>query len=75
MCSSKNLLATVWNFPLVKAQGLRACQLHDIPGTRTVDVVDQLAAAGPYTFKEADSIVASALTVYCPWNLHDAGHP
>jgi hypothetical protein len=66
---------TIWNFPLVKAQGLRACRENDIPGTRTIDVIDELAASGPYTWEEASNIVSSAITIYCPWNLHERGHP
>jgi hypothetical protein len=65
----------IWNFPLVKAQGLHACQLDNIPGARTLDVIDALAVAGPYTWEDAESIVSSAFVIYCPWNLHSAGHP
>jgi hypothetical protein len=64
----------IWNFPLVKAQGLQACQLDNTPGVRTIDAIDQLEAAGGYSRDDAENIVASAFVIYCPWNLHSAGH-
>jgi hypothetical protein len=61
---------TIWNFPLVKAQGLRACQL-ETSGMSGVSVRDAIAAEG-YTWEDANNIASSADVAYCPWNLH---HP
>jgi hypothetical protein len=53
---------TIWNFPLVKAQGLQACQRMD-NGERPVDASDDLVAAAGYTFDDAVSITSAATTI------------
>jgi hypothetical protein len=65
----------IWNFPLVKAQGVDACQLASIPGSRTGDIINGLVADSSYPWEDAEIIVSSAFVVYCPWNLPSAGHP
>lgn len=57
---------TIWDYPLVKWQGLHACQL-ETNGTPRTAVVDALAATG-YRWQDAESIVISAEVIYCPWN-------
>jgi hypothetical protein len=61
---------TVWNFPLVRAQGLQACA-HETGGEQGYQVVDDLSAAG-YAWDDANNIVSSATVIYCPWNLSPA---
>lgn len=64
---------TIWNFALVKAQGLWACQ-QETNGMGHGYAVDNIAAAG-YTTDDATSIDSAASTVYCPSNLYPpAGH-
>jgi hypothetical protein len=58
----------IWNFPLVKAQGVQACQLQD-QGADALTALHQLEAQGGYSFEAANSIVSSAMVVYCPWYL------
>ena len=59
---------TVWNFPLVKAQGLQLCQEMD-NGERQAAATNDLMAAAGYTFDDAASISAAAVTIYCPQHL------
>jgi hypothetical protein len=63
----------IWNFPLVKAQGLAACQRMDNGETPYQATTDLEAPAGPYTFDDASSITSSATVIYCPW--HNAPLP
>jgi Protein of unknown function (DUF732) len=53
------------NPPLVRAQGLQACQRID-DGVDPVDASDMLMAEGPYSWDVASSIVASATVFLCP---------
>ena len=55
---------TVWNFPLVRAQGLEACQRWD-NGVMLLDAVHALMYEGPYSFDQANAITSSAATAYC----------
>lgn len=55
---------TITNFPLVRAQGLLACQRQD-DGVDGLDTVHMLQAEGPYSFDVANSIVSAAVVTYC----------
>jgi hypothetical protein len=59
---------TVWNFPLVKTQGLQLCQQMD-NGERQAAATNDLMAAGPYSFDDAATISAAAVNIYCPSHL------
>lgn len=56
------------NPPLVRAQGLQACQRMD-DGVDKLDVIDMLMAEGPYSFDTASNIVATAVVYYCSEHL------
>jgi hypothetical protein len=55
----------ITNFPVLRAQALRACRSED-NGMSGLDVVDQLAAEGPYSWDDANNIVSAAEVAYCP---------
>ncbi|QNJ90963.1 DUF732 domain-containing protein [Mycolicibacterium fluoranthenivorans] len=59
---------TISNPALIRDQGLRACELQD-SGLTALDAIDQLQAAGPYSFDAANRIVAAASIAYCPDNM------
>jgi hypothetical protein len=66
---------TVWNFPLVRAQGLEACQRW-ANGATLLDPIYILMAEGPYSFDQANAITSSASTAYCiPAFARAAGTP
>jgi hypothetical protein len=54
----------ITNFPLVRAQGLLACQRLD-NGLEAIDTVHLLQAEGPYSFDVANSITSAAVVIYC----------
>jgi hypothetical protein len=56
---------TVWDFPLVRVQGLLACQRQD-NGIDGLTVRDMLQSEGPYPWKAANAIVSAADVIYCP---------
>lgn len=59
----------IWDFPLIRAQGIEACQREDAGETpmQTTYHLDQ-KYGGPYTFEDASNITAAADTIYCPWH-------
>jgi len=57
----------VMDFGLVKAQGLRACQL-ETNGMSNLNATYDLQYVGGYTFEQANGITSAADTIYCPWN-------
>lgn len=59
---------TITNFPLIRAQGLQACQRQD-DGMDGLDAVHLLQEEGPYSFDVANSIVSAAAVAYCRDNL------
>jgi hypothetical protein len=59
---------TLTNPPLVRVQGLLACQRHD-NGVDGLEVVHMLMADGPYSFDVANSITSAAEVAYCPEHL------
>ncbi|MEN3220706.1 DUF732 domain-containing protein [Mycolicibacterium porcinum] len=59
---------TITNFPLIRAQGLLACQRQD-DGMDGLDAVHLLQAEGPYSFDVANSIVSAAVVTYCRQHL------
>jgi hypothetical protein len=62
---------SVWNFPLVRAQGLEACQRWS-NGATLLDPIYNLMAEGPYSFDQANTITSSAATAYCEWAFNRA---
>jgi hypothetical protein len=59
----------ITDFPTLKAQALWACQ-QETNGMRSLDAIKALQNAGGYTVDQANNIHASAVTIYCSWNLH-----
>lgn len=57
----------IWNFPLVRSQGIGVCQREDA-GATPMQAIYYLERryGGPYTFDYANSIASSAETIYCP---------
>lgn len=60
----------VWDFPLIRAQAIRACQLEDA-GLTAMQVTYDLDQryGGPYPFEGASSITSAAEVIYCRWHL------
>ena len=56
----------IMDFDLVKAQGLRSCQLQ-ANGVDSLEAVYDLQRNGGYTFDQANNIASSAAVIYCPW--------
>ncbi|MCX8495946.1 MAG: DUF732 domain-containing protein [Akkermansiaceae bacterium] len=54
------------DFDLVKAQGLRVCQLG-ANGMSSYEAVKDLQRNGGYNFDQANAIGSAAETIYCPW--------
>ena len=54
----------VTNFPILVAQATQACHLM-ATGSSSLDVIDYIAAAGPYSNDVAITIVSAAGTAYC----------
>ena len=59
----------IWNFPLVRSQGIASCQREDAGETpiQSTYFLDR-RYGGPYTFEYANDITSSADTIYCPWH-------
>jgi hypothetical protein len=59
----------IWNFPLVRSQGIQVCQQADA-GATPMQALYQLDRdyGGPYVFEDASSISAAAHVIYCPWH-------
>jgi hypothetical protein len=59
----------IFNFPLVRSQGIASCQREDAGATpmQSTYYLDR-RYGGPYTFNDANNISSSADTVYCPWH-------
>ena len=57
----------VYDFPLVRMQGIAACQREDAGDTPYQAAQNMQHPNGPYTFKEASNITAAANVIYCPW--------
>jgi hypothetical protein len=57
----------VFNFPLVRSQGIWVCQREDAGETpmHAFYYLDR-RHGGPYAFDDANTIVSSAETIYCP---------
>ncbi len=64
---------TITNFPLVRAQGIAACQRQDAGEPPYQALKDLQYPRGPYTFDIANSITSAAEAVYCPWHIGPAG--
>lgn len=60
----------IWDFPLVRSQGIGVCQGEDA-GETPLDAAYDLDRryGGPYTFEDASNITSSADVIYCPWHL------
>ncbi len=58
------------DFPLVRSQGIQACQRED-SGETPMQVTDNLDRryGGPYLFDDASNITSTAEVIYCPWHL------
>lgn len=56
----------IMDFELVKAQGLRNCQLQ-ANGVDSLDALYDIQRSGGYTFDQANNIASSAEVIYCPW--------
>lgn len=61
----------IWDFPLVRSQGIAACQRQDAGETPYQAVKDLEYPNGPYSSDDANSITSTAEVIYCPW--HDDG--
>ena len=59
----------IWDFPLVRSQGIRNCQQMD-SGETPMQALYHLDRryGGPYIFDDANNIVSSAAVIYCPWH-------
>lgn len=58
----------VTDFAVVRANGIRSCQLMD-DGATPMQALHALEAPnGPYNFDTANSISSAAGVVYCPWH-------
>ena len=64
---------TITNFPLVRAQGIAACQRQDAGEPPYQALKDLQYPRGPYTFSIANSITSAAEAVYCPWHIGTDG--
>jgi hypothetical protein len=63
----------IWNFPLVRAQGIAACQREDAGETPMQAAYDlDQRYGGPYIFDFANDITSSAETIYCRWHTAPA---
>jgi hypothetical protein len=59
----------IWNFPLVRSQGIASCAREDAGATPMQATYDlDQRYGGPYTFDMANNITSSAGTIYCPWH-------
>src|ERR1700739_3192667 len=52
----------IWNFPIVRSQGIAACQREDAGETPYQATKDLQYPNGPYTFDDAHSITPAAAT-------------
>src|ERR1700722_13206205 len=64
-----------WDFPLVRSQGIAACQHEDAGETPHQALEDLQYPYGPYSFDEANDITSSAEVIYCPWHGTSASDP
>jgi hypothetical protein len=62
----------IWDFRLVRSQGIAACQRQDAGETSYQATKDLEYPDGPYTFEDVSSIKSSAAVIYCPWHLSSA---
>ena len=60
---------TITSFPLVRAQGITACQRQDAGEPPYQTLKDLQYPSGPYTFDIANSITSAAEAIYCPWHI------
>jgi hypothetical protein len=59
----------IWDFPLVRSQGIQNCQQMDFGETRMQALYHlDRRYGGPYIFDDANSIVSSATVIYCSWH-------
>jgi hypothetical protein len=58
----------IWNFPLLRSQGIAACEREDAGETPYQALKDLQFPHGVYTFDEANAITSAAEVVYCPWH-------
>lgn len=66
----------IWNFPLVRAEGIQVCQDEDAGATpRQADSQLDRDYGGPYVFEDASSISSSAEVIFCPWHGSWPGAP
>jgi hypothetical protein len=65
----------IWNFPLVRSQGIAACQREDAGESPWRAMKDLQYPTGPYTFDDASSITSSAEVIYCPWHGSERSGP
>lgn len=65
----------IWNFPLVRSQGIAACQRQDAGETPHQALKDLQYPNGPYAFDEANDITSAAEVIYCPWHGASVSDP
>ncbi|MCV7303020.1 DUF732 domain-containing protein [Mycobacterium barrassiae] len=59
----------IWDFSLVRAQGIGVCQRQDAGLTAMQALYDlDERYGGPYPFELASSISSAANVIYCPWH-------
>jgi hypothetical protein len=58
----------IWNFPLVRSQGIQSCQREDAGETPIQSTNELVYPYGAYTFEAANSLTSAADTIYCPWH-------
>lgn len=56
----------IWNFPLLREQGIEACQREDAGETPYQATKDLQYPNGAYTFDDANSLTSASDTTYCP---------
>lgn len=63
----------IWNFPLVRSQGIEACEREDagVPPYQSLKELEY--PKGSYPFDIANDITSSAETIYCPWHAAPPG--
>jgi hypothetical protein len=62
----------IWDFALVRLQGIELCQREDAGETPWRALKDLQFPNGPYTFDDATSLTSSAETIYCPSHTDEA---
>ena len=66
----------VYDFPLLRSQGIASCQQMDA-GATPMQAVYSLDGryGGPYPFDLANSVSSAAGTIYCHWHDTSLGEP